>query len=35
MLVYDRTIGRAGHNDLYARSEFQDAMREAVERLKA
>lgn len=30
-LVFDRTIDRAGHNDLYARSEFQSAMEEALE----
>jgi pimeloyl-ACP methyl ester carboxylesterase len=29
-LVYDRTIARSGHNDIYARSDFQDAMREAL-----
>ena len=29
-LVFDRTIARAGHNDIYARSEFQLAMREAL-----
>ncbi len=29
-LVLDRTIARAGHNDIYKRSDFQDAMREAV-----
>jgi pimeloyl-ACP methyl ester carboxylesterase len=29
-LKFDRTIARAGHNDIYARSEFQAAMREAV-----
>jgi uncharacterized protein len=29
-LVYDRTIDRAGHNDIYARSDFQFAMREAL-----
>jgi pimeloyl-ACP methyl ester carboxylesterase len=34
-LVYDRTIERAGHNDIYRRSDFQDAMREALDRLKA
>src|SRR5438270_9152089 len=34
-LVYDRTIGRAGHNDIYARSDFHDAMHEALDRLKA
>lgn len=30
-LAFDRTISRAGHNDIYARSEFQEAMREALE----
>ena len=34
-LVYDRTIGAAGHNDIYARSEFHEAMHEALKRLKA
>ena len=34
-LVYDRTISGSGHNDIYARSEFQDAMHEALKRLKA
>jgi pimeloyl-ACP methyl ester carboxylesterase len=29
-LVFDRTIARAGHNDIYARSDFQAAMREAL-----
>lgn len=29
-LVFDRTIATAGHNDLYARSDFQEAMREAL-----
>jgi pimeloyl-ACP methyl ester carboxylesterase len=29
-LVFDRTIARAGHNDIYARSDFQIAMREAL-----
>jgi pimeloyl-ACP methyl ester carboxylesterase len=33
-LVFDRTIGRAGHNTIYARSDFHDAMHEALERLK-
>jgi pimeloyl-ACP methyl ester carboxylesterase len=33
-LVFDRTIERSGHNDIYARSEFQDAMREALDRLE-
>jgi len=28
-LVFDRTIARAGHNDIYARSDFHEAMREA------
>lgn len=30
-LVYDQTVQRAGHNDIYARSDFHDAMREALE----
>ncbi|HEX6073603.1 MAG TPA: alpha/beta hydrolase [Sphingomicrobium sp.] len=29
-LVFDRTIARAGHNDIYARSDFQLVMREAL-----
>jgi hypothetical protein len=29
-LVFDRTISRAGHNDIYARSDFQRAMQEAL-----
>jgi pimeloyl-ACP methyl ester carboxylesterase len=29
-LVFDRTISRAGHNDIYTRSDFQEAMREAL-----
>lgn len=29
-LVFDRTVARAGHNDIYHRSEFHDAMREAL-----
>lgn len=29
-LVFDRTVPLAGHNDIYARSDFQDAMREAL-----
>lgn len=33
-LVFDRTIAKAGHNDIYARSDFQLAMREALHRLK-
>ena len=32
-LVFDRTIARAGHNDIYHRSDFQLAMREAVDAL--
>ena len=28
--VFDRTIDGAGHNDIYARSDFQEAMREAL-----
>ena len=30
-LVFDRTIRGAGHNDIYARSDFQRAMHEALE----
>jgi pimeloyl-ACP methyl ester carboxylesterase len=33
-LVFDQTIARSGHNDLYARSEFHDAMREALDQLE-
>ncbi|HET7709560.1 MAG TPA: alpha/beta fold hydrolase [Sphingomicrobium sp.] len=29
-LVYDRTIEHAGHNDIYQRHTFQEAMREAL-----
>jgi pimeloyl-ACP methyl ester carboxylesterase len=29
-LEFDRTLARAGHNDIYARSDFQAAMREAL-----
>jgi uncharacterized protein len=29
-LVFDRTIGGAGHNDIYLRPEFQQATREAI-----
>ena len=29
-LVFDRTIAGAGHNAIYARSDFHDALREAV-----
>ena len=29
-LVYDRTIPRCGHNDIYAKSDFHEAMREAL-----
>jgi len=32
-LAFDRTIGSAGHNDIYARSDFHDAMHEAFDRL--
>ena len=34
-LVYDRTIARCGHNDIYARSDFHEAMREALTRIGA
>lgn len=30
-LVFDRTIGRAGHNDIYSRSDFHEAMHQALE----
>ena len=30
-LVFDRTVETAGHNDIYVRSDFQDAMREALQ----
>jgi pimeloyl-ACP methyl ester carboxylesterase len=33
-LAFDRTIGGAGHNDIYGRSDFHDAMHEAFDRLK-
>jgi hypothetical protein len=33
-LVFDRTLARAGHNDLYARSDFHEAIREAFDCLK-
>jgi pimeloyl-ACP methyl ester carboxylesterase len=32
-LVFDKIIRRAGHNDIYTRSEFQDAMREALRKV--
>ena len=34
-LVYDHTIGHAGHNDIYTRSDFHAAMREALEAVAA
>ena len=34
-VVFDRTVRRAGHNDVYARSEFQEAMRDALDRLES
>jgi pimeloyl-ACP methyl ester carboxylesterase len=33
-LVFDRTIAGSGHNDIYARSDFHDAMHDAFDRLK-
>jgi pimeloyl-ACP methyl ester carboxylesterase len=33
-LVLDKTIDRSGHNDIYARSDFHDGMREALDRFK-
>lgn len=32
-LAFERTIAGAGHNDIYARSDFQAAMREALDAL--
>lgn len=32
-LAYDRTIAGAGHNDIYSRSDFHQAMREALDAL--
>jgi uncharacterized protein len=32
-LVFDRTIEGAGHNDIYARSDFQKAMNDALDRV--
>lgn len=29
-IVFDQTVGRAGHNDIYARSAFQEDMRDAL-----
>lgn len=34
-LVHDRTIPRAGHNDIYTRSDFHEGMREALTKLGA
>ena len=34
-LVFDPVIARAGHNDIYARSDFHEAAREALKRLKS
>jgi len=34
-LVFDRTIANAGHNDIYQRSAFQQAMHEALEQILA
>lgn len=33
-LVFDRTVNGAGHNDIYARSDFQAAMRDALATLE-
>lgn len=32
-LVFDRTLAGAGHNDIYERADFQDAMRSALARV--
>ena len=34
-LVYDRTIAGAGHNDIYQRPDFQQAMRDALDAIDA
>ncbi|HET7817656.1 MAG TPA: alpha/beta fold hydrolase [Sphingomicrobium sp.] len=34
-LVFERTVARVGHNDVYHRSEFHQAMREALEAVVA
>ena len=34
-LVFDRTIGDAGHNDLHDHPGFAEAMREALARIEA
>ena len=34
-LMFDRTITGAGHNDIYGRSDFHEAMHEALERLES
>ncbi|MEP7130920.1 MAG: alpha/beta hydrolase [Sphingomicrobium sp.] len=34
-IVFDRTVRRAGHNDVYARSEFHEVMRDALDRLES
>jgi pimeloyl-ACP methyl ester carboxylesterase len=34
-LVFDRTIAGAGHNDIYARSDFQRAMDDALDCLES
>ena len=34
VLVFDRTIAGAGHNDIYGRSDFHEAMHEALDRLE-
>lgn len=34
-LVFEQTIRGAGHNDIYARSDFQDAMHDAADKLEA
>jgi pimeloyl-ACP methyl ester carboxylesterase len=34
-LKFDRTVGGAGHNDIYHRSDFQDSLREALATIAA
>ena len=30
-LVFDRTVGGAGHNDIYGRPEFEEGMHDALD----
>lgn len=33
-VVFDRTIANSGHNDIYARADFREAMHDALDRLE-